>query len=159
MLLGSCLAGMAFANAPVGAVHALAYPLGTQFKVPHGLSISLMLPHVMRFNAQQDNARNLYATVAPSLLPGFDPTIPAHKRPKEKYVADYERANMSDALIAYFARLPTELGIPTTLAEVGVAPEDVPRLTAEAMLQTRLLPNNPRAVEEEDAAELYRAAL
>ena len=53
MLYGSCLAGMAFANSPVAAVHALAYPIGGHFHVPHGLSNSLMLSHVMRFNSTE----------------------------------------------------------------------------------------------------------
>ncbi|MGA4816339.1 hypothetical protein ACPA9J_20005 [Pseudomonas aeruginosa] len=51
MLLGACLAGQAFANAPVAAVHALAYPLGGHFHIPHGLSNALVLPEVIRFNA------------------------------------------------------------------------------------------------------------
>ena len=51
MLLGAMLAGQAFANAPVAAVHALAYPLGGNYHIPHGLSNSLVLPHVLRFNA------------------------------------------------------------------------------------------------------------
>ncbi len=51
MLLGACLAGQAFANAPVAAVHALAYPLGGHYHIPHGLSNSLVLPAVLTFNA------------------------------------------------------------------------------------------------------------
>ena len=50
MLLGSALAGMAFTNAPCAGVHALAYPIGAIFKVPHGLSNSLVLPEVIKFN-------------------------------------------------------------------------------------------------------------
>ena len=53
MLLGACLAGQAFANAPVAAVHALAYPLGGHYHIPHGLSNSLVLPTVLEFNAPQ----------------------------------------------------------------------------------------------------------
>jgi alcohol dehydrogenase class IV len=56
MMLGSCYAGMAFANAPVAAVHALAYPLGSHYHVPHGLSNSLVLPHVLDFNAVDPTA-------------------------------------------------------------------------------------------------------
>ena len=56
MLLGSMLAGMAFANAPVAAVHALAYPLGGHFHVPHGLSNALVLPHVLAFNMPEAEA-------------------------------------------------------------------------------------------------------
>ncbi len=67
MLLGACLAGQAFANAPVAAVHALAYPLGGHFHIPHGLSNSLVLPAVLRFNAPQANAA--YAELAELVLP------------------------------------------------------------------------------------------
>jgi alcohol dehydrogenase class IV len=67
MLLGANLAGMALANAPVAAVHALAYPVGARFHVPHGLSNSLVLPAVMRFNLT--HAASLYAELAPLLLP------------------------------------------------------------------------------------------
>lgn len=66
MLLGACLSGQAFANAPVAAVHALAYPLGGHFHIPHGLSNALVLPEVMRFNAPA--AAALYAELAPLLL-------------------------------------------------------------------------------------------
>ena len=67
MLLGSMLAGMAFANAPVAAVHALAYPLGGHFHVPHGLSNALVLPHVLEFN--MPDAEALYAELAPIVFP------------------------------------------------------------------------------------------
>ena len=71
MLLGSMLAGQAFANSPVAAVHALAYPIGGHYKVPHGLSNALVLPHVLRFNAQV--APEAYA----ALLPHVFPDLPA----------------------------------------------------------------------------------
>src|SRR3546814_1857054 len=70
MLLGAMLAGMSFANAPVAAVHALAYPVGGHFHVPHGLSNALMLPHVLRFNLQVETAAAQYAELAPILLSG-----------------------------------------------------------------------------------------
>ena len=60
MLLGSLYAGMAFANSPCAAVHALAYPIGSHFHVPHGLSNSLMLPHVLRFTGENPAASTLY---------------------------------------------------------------------------------------------------
>src|SRR5690606_31516641 len=66
MLLGAMLAGQAFANAPVAAVHALAYPLGGHFHIPHGLSNSLVLPHVLRFNTEA--AEELYSELAPIIL-------------------------------------------------------------------------------------------
>ena len=67
MLEGSLLAGMAFANAPVGAVHALAYPLGARFHLPHGLCNALMLPHVLAFNLETNP--ELYAPLADAILP------------------------------------------------------------------------------------------
>ena len=63
MLLGSCCAGMAFANSPVAAVHALAYPIGSHFHVPHGLSNALMLAHVMRANNEVDQCAKQYSEV------------------------------------------------------------------------------------------------
>jgi alcohol dehydrogenase class IV len=67
MLLGSMLAGMAFANSPVAAVHALAYPIGAIFHVPHGLSNALVLTQVLRFNLPE--AEGLYAELAPIVDP------------------------------------------------------------------------------------------
>ena len=146
MLLGSCYAGLAFANAPVAAVHALAYPLGARFHVPHGLSNSLMLPHVLRHNAEAEHAAVLYAELAPLILPKGVPV------PNAAPLA-------ARALVDHFTTLPAELGLPVTLGEVGVAAADVPTLAADAMKQTRLLPNNPREVSLEDATRLYHAAL
>lgn len=146
MLLGSCYAGMAFANAPVGAVHALAYPLGARFHVPHGLSNSLMLPHVLSHNAEAEDAAKLYAELAPLVLHEGAP-VPA------------AASAAACALVDHFTTLPAALGLPVTLRDVGVAAADVPTLAADAMKQTRLLPNNPREVNLEDALRLYRAAL
>ena len=67
MLLGSMLAGMAFANAPCAAVHALAYPIGAKFHIPHGLSNSLVLPEVLKFNSKK--VSNLYCEIASDCLP------------------------------------------------------------------------------------------
>ena len=67
MLLGAMLAGQAFANSPVAAVHALAYPIGGHFHVPHGLSNALVLPHVLRFNTKV--AHQIYAELAPFAFP------------------------------------------------------------------------------------------
>ena len=146
MLLGSCYAGMAFANAPVAAVHALAYPLGARFHVPHGLSNSLMLPHVLRHNAEAQHAAQLYAELAPLVL-ASGVSVPT------------AASSAARALVDHFTVLPTELGLPVRLGEVGVAAADVPKLAEDAMKQTRLLPNNPREVSLEDATKLYHAAL
>lgn len=141
MLLGACLAGIAFANAPVAAVHALAYPIGARFHVPHGLSNSLVLAPVTRFNLEFATAQ--YAQLGEIVVPGIVGT---------------ERQK-ADALVAYLGGLAGELGLPTRLREVGIAPTDIPQLAADAMKQTRLLVNNPRELTEQDAAALYEEAL
>jgi alcohol dehydrogenase class IV len=141
MLLGSLLAGQAFANAPVAAVHALAYSIGGHYHVPHGLSNALVLPHVLRFN--REAARMAYADIAPDLFPDLA-TLPASER--------------VTGLIDGLAALSRELGLPQRLREVGIAAEALPRLAREAMKQTRLLVNNPRPLAEADALAIYTAA-
>jgi alcohol dehydrogenase class IV len=141
MLLGSCMAGQAFSNAPVAAVHALAYPIGGIFHVPHGLSNALVLPHVLRFNLPA--ACTLYAELADVVEPGATGS-------------DEARAI---ALIAALQHIADRTGIPTTLREVGIKEEDLDRLAEDAMLQTRLLGNNPREVNRDDARAIYAAAL
>ncbi|WP_414447006.1 iron-containing alcohol dehydrogenase [Burkholderia sp. 22PA0099] len=141
MLLGASLAGLAFANAPVAAVHALAYPVGARFHVPHGLSNSLVLPAVMRFNLREAVAP--YAELAAIAVPQARGT-------------DRERAQ---ALIDWLSMLPGELGLPTRLSEVGIKASDLPTLASDAMQQTRLLVNNPRAVAFDDALALYAEML
>jgi alcohol dehydrogenase len=141
MLLGAMLAGQAFSNAPVAAVHALAYPIGGIFHVPHGLSNSLVLPHVMRFNA--GHAAASYAELAGIVVPGC---------------AGSEEAR-SHALIGALEQLASRVGIATTLREVGISEADLDRLADDAMLQTRLLVNNPRDLQREDARAIYAAAL
>lgn len=142
MLLGSMLAGQAFANAPVGGVHALAYPLGGHFHIPHGLSNALMLPHVMKFNLP--HAMEHYAELARLICP--DNTS--------------NDDNFADAsmLISYLSDLIDEVELPNKLRLCGVSSEDLPLLASEAMLQQRLLVNNPRELNEKDAYELYQQA-
>jgi alcohol dehydrogenase class IV len=141
MLLGACLAGMAFTNAPVAGVHALAYPIGARFHVPHGLSNALMLAPVMRFN--HPVAHPLYAQLSEIVLPSVTGSS------QEK----------SLQLIDYFSALAADLGIPVSLSEVGISAADTDQLAQDAMLQTRLLINNPREITLHDAAALYREAL
>jgi alcohol dehydrogenase class IV len=143
MLLGSMLAGQAFANSPVGAVHALAYPLGGIYHLPHGLTNALVLPEVLRFNAADPVAAQGYAELAPIVFPTL-----------EREGAQGRVGGFIEGL----ARLNRELGLPKSIREVGVGEADLPRLAAEAMKQTRLLVNNPRPVEEADALAIYRAA-
>lgn len=141
MLLGACLAGQAFSNAPVAAVHALAYPIGGIFHVPHGLSNSLVLPHVLSFN--MPDAAHLYAELASIVVPDAEGS-------------DEARAV---ALIGAAQQLAADTGIATRLAQVGIREDDLDRLATDAMLQTRLLGNNPREVSWSAARAIYAAAL
>lgn len=143
MLLGSMLAGQAFANSPVAAVHALAYPVGSLFKVPHGLSNALVLAQVMRFNAPVAGPQ--YAELAPHIFPDIDMS-----RDSQAICAE---------LIDRLSSLNRELGLEPGLRGVGIGASDVPKLAADAMNQTRLLVNNPRDLTEADARHIYEAAL
>jgi len=141
MLIGAMLAGQAFANAPVGAVHALAYPIGGIFHVAHGLSNALMLAPVIRFNLPA--AAPLYAELAQVVLP---------------QISGSEEARAL-AFIDFLDKLADQVGIARRLTQVGIQPSDVPMLAENAMLQQRLLVNNPREVTFGDALRLYSEAL
>ena len=142
MLLGAMLAGQAFANAPVAAVHALAYPLGGNYHIPHGLSNSLVLPHVLRFNGPV--ASDLYAEIAPLIMPN-------QILPEDTIAA-------TEMLADHFLSLAADLGLQTTLREMNIPESDLPKLAEDAMLQQRLLINNPRELDLEDALGIYQQA-
>jgi len=137
MLLGACLAGMAFANSPVAAVHALAYPIGARFHVPHGVSNALLLGAVMRFNLE--SAAPLYAQLAAIVLPDVGGS-------------ELQRAR---ALADHLGSLAGNLKLPTRLRDVGIGEDDIQALAEDAMKQSRLLGNNPRAVTLADVQALY----
>ena len=140
MLLGAMLAGQAFANAPVAAVHALAYPLGGHYHIPHGLSNALMLAPVLRFNTRA--AATLYAELAGVIgVAG----------------GGGEQAR-AEAFVAGMQTLIDASGAPRRLRDVGVTDNSLALLAADAMRQTRLLVNNPVEVTEVDALALYREA-
>lgn len=150
MLLGSLMAGQAFSNAPVAAVHALAYPLGGFYHIPHGLSNALVLPAVLRFNAS--HAQQAYAELARVILP------------VEKHHDD--DSLMVENFIQALEELVAACGLPARLRDVAIQhasctqiPEhDLPMLAKAAMQQTRLLVNNPRNVSEADALAIYQAS-
>lgn len=145
MLLGATLAGQAFSNAPVAAGHALAYPLGGHFHVPHGLSNALVLIPVLRFNASA--AAPLYAEL--SDLVRWEPL---------RLGSAEER---TAAFISSIEVLVKSTGIPRTLREVGVVASDLAHLASDAMKQQRLLVNNPRTLTETetDALRIYSEVL
>lgn len=142
MLEGSLLAGMAFANAGVTAVHAFAYPIGAEFHIPHGVANTLMLPYVMRFNILGNLSKFAKIPEAFSLS-----------------VKGLDDLRAAELFIDAIERLAEDLRVPKSLTEFGVTEKDIPRLAEGVMKVTRLLANNPRIMTLEDAKEIYRAAL
>ena len=141
MLLGSLFAGMAFANAPVAAVHALAYPLGGHYGLPHGLTNSLMLGPVLEFNSAA--AQGLYAQLGRAILP------------------DLAGAADPAAAIAFVAAIRARVAAmpyAQTLRDAGVKQGDLQMLAEDAMKVQRLLVNNPRDVAYHDALAMYQTA-
>ena len=141
MLLGAHLAGLAFSNAPVAGVHALAYPLGGIHHLPHGVSNALMLRHVMAHNLEA--ARELYAELAEIVEPDC---------------AGQGTQARAAVLVDRLDRLVSDSGIAPRLRDHGIPAADLPMLAREAMRQERLLMNNPCPIGEEDARRLYEAA-
>ena len=144
MLIGSMLAGKAFANSPVAAVHALAYPIGGTFHVSHGLSNSLVLPYVLRFNSVDAKAAKYYSELAQYVFPDLD-----INRGTQAVCAEF---------INTLEDLSKRLGLPQKLREVNIPNEACKKMASDAMKQTRLLVNNPRKVTETDAFNIYQAA-
>ena len=144
MLLGSMLAGKAFANSPVAAVHALAYPIGGLFNISHGLSNSLVLPHVLKFNSLNQDTRKNYAYLAPYVFKELE-----NSKNDEK---------VCNHFIHLLENLSKKLKLPYRLRDLGIPEEACNSMAAEAMKQTRLLVNNPRKIEESDAFNIYKAA-
>jgi alcohol dehydrogenase class IV len=142
MLEGSLLAGIAFANAGVTAVHAFAYPIGAEFHIPHGIANTLMLPRVMEFN--MIGALERFASIATML--GEAPAGLSLRETAQRAVMAMER-------------LREDLGLPSHLSDFGVTAEDIPRLASGVLKVTRLLANNPRTVTQKDAEEIYKRSL
>lgn len=141
MLLGAHLAGLAFANAPVAGVHALAYPLGGIHHLSHGLSNALMLRPVLQHNSEA--ARDHYAELAEIVAPDC--------------VGQGSQARCA-TLIDALDRMVIASGLQPRLRDHGIADSDIPLLAREAMKQQRLLVNNPVLIDEADACRLYEAA-
>lgn len=142
MMEGSLLAGMAFANAGVTAVHAFAYPIGAEFHIPHGVANTLMLPHVMRFNLLGNVEK--FADMAEAF--GFS-------------TEHLDELSAAERAVEAIERLADDLKVPKRLRDFGVQESDLPSLAKGVMKVTRLLANNPRTLSLADAVEIYRSAL
>lgn len=141
MAMGSLLAGMAFSNAGVGAVHALAYPLGGKFKVPHGIANSVLLPYVMQFNIITDDKK--FALIAEAM---------------GENVINLTDSQAATKMVKNMVNLIEEIGIPNNIKQFGVAESDILSMAEEASKIDRLLRNNPRIPSLEEIETIYKNA-
>jgi len=135
MLIGAMLAGQAFSNAPCAAVHALAYPLGGFFHVPHGLSNALVLTEVMKYNLPK--ADHWYGEIAKDLGVG----------------------QTGVSLIDEMLRIKEETHVPKTLSEVNITQDAIPMMAKDAMTKDRLLMNNAREMTYDATVKIYETIL
>jgi alcohol dehydrogenase class IV len=140
MALGSLYGGLCLAPVNTAAVHALSYPLGSEFHVPHGISNAILLPHVVRFNLPAAPERYAQMGLALGVEAGAD---------------DRETAERG---VARLFELYGACKIPASMSELGVPEDAIPRMAEAAMKVTRLLRNNLRELSAEDAEAIYRAA-
>jgi alcohol dehydrogenase len=144
MLLGAAYAGIAIENSMLGIAHSLANPLTAHFGIVHGQAVGIMLPHVIRFNAEIEEAAQAYKELAVSigLSDGKTPIRSAAE-------------NLAEYLAGYLTLLAEAT---PSLAAYGVSAQAIPELAAEAATQ-RTAQFNPRVATQDDFATLYRAAL
>lgn len=138
--LGSLYGGLCLGPVNTAAVHALAYPLGSEFHIAHGISNAVLLPHVLRFNLSAMPERYADIALALGVKPASSPTATAERG--------------INRIVELMARCPMSQRI----SGMGVPQDALPRLAKAAMTVTRLLKNNPRILTEADALEIYRAA-
>jgi alcohol dehydrogenase class IV len=137
--LGSLYGGLCLGPVNTAAVHALSYPLGGEYHIPHGLSNAILLPSVMKFNRPANLKK--YAEVAVAM------GAPVGKN-------DDETAQNG---VDFIYQLSEAVGIPAKLSDIGIPQEAVPHLAKAAMEVQRLLKNNPREVTEQDAINIYNS--
>lgn len=141
LALASLFGGLCLGPVNTGAVHALAYPLGGEFGVPHGVSNAVLLPHVIEFNLPA--APDRYAAIAVAL--GAQ--------------AEGDPLETARAGVRVLRELAEYCGMASGLRTLGVPAGAVDRMAESAMTVTRLLDRNVRKVSLEDAREIYRRAL
>jgi alcohol dehydrogenase class IV len=139
MLEGSCLAGQAFANAGVTAVHAFAYPLGGEFHVSHGVANTVMLCAVLRFNLLANLTK--FGNLGKLLCPDISST---------------DSKVLAKAGVLFLEELITDLQLPKTLRELNVPRDAIGGMAEGVMKVTRLLANNPRKITLADAISTYQ---
>ena len=142
MSLGATMAALGFSNAGLGAAHALAYPVASEHHTAHGLTVALLLPEVMRYNAT--SAPERYAEVARLL---------------GKQVDGLDRRDAAEKAAAAVEDLARDVGLPEGLAAVGVTEDELPRFAADTTQLQRLLVGNPRRMDADDVEGIFRRSL
>ncbi len=140
MMAGCNFAGISFAWARLGNVHAMSHPVSAYFNVPHGVANSILLPIVMEYNALADHGR--YEVIYNYIREGAG-------------AVDNFKPEM---LVEELKKLNRDLGIPETLSEVGVTEELIPAMAEDAM-KSGNIPVNPRQTSLKDMILLYKKAL
>jgi alcohol dehydrogenase class IV len=141
MSLAATLAGLAFGSGGLGAVHALAYPLGTEYHMTHGRTNAIMLPHVMQYNIPGSPER--YARIAE--LMGKD-------------IEGYGVLEAADLAVESIRELLDTINVSCQIKDYGIPEADLPKLADGAMKQARLFVPNPRDLNPEDVASIYQEA-
>ena len=139
LAFGSLYGGLCLGPVNTAAVHALSYPLGGEFHIPHGLSNAILLPSVMKFNMPANVKRHAEVAIALGCQPGKN---------------DEETAQRG---VEFIYRLAEAVGIPKKLTDLGIPQTAVPGMAKAAMQVQRLLKNNPREVTEQDARDIYKS--
>ena len=139
LAFGSLYGGLCLGPVNTAAVHALSYPLGGEFHIPHGLSNAILLPSVMKFNAETCSQRYAEVAIALGCKPGKD---------------DNETAQRG---VEFIYQLAEAVGIPSKLSDLGIPQTAVDGMAKAAMQVQRLLKNNPREVTEQDARDIYNS--
>ena len=137
LAFGSLYGGLCLGPVNTAAVHALSYPLGGEFHIPHGLSNAILLPSVMKFNMPANVKRHAEVAIALGCEPGKN---------------DEETAQRG---VDFIYQLAEAVGIPSKLTDLGIPQTAVPGMAKAAIQVQRLLKNNPREVTEQDAREIY----
>lgn len=139
LAFGSLYGGLCLGPVNTAAVHALSYPLGGEFHIPHGLSNAILLPSVMKFNMPANIKRHAEVAIALGCEPGKN---------------DEETAQRG---VDFIYRLAAAVGIPDKLTALGIPQTAVDGMAKAAMQVQRLLKNNPREVTEQDTRDIYNS--
>ncbi len=142
MALGQYIAGMGFSNVGLGLVHGMAHPLSAWYDIPHGVACASLLPTIMKYN--KDYTGEKYRDIAKALGVEGAETLPLE--------------DVRDAACQAIEQLGKDVGIPTTISELGVKEEDLPQIAEDAFNDV-CTPGNPRESTIEEIIKLYKTLM